>query len=235
VAPPVRRAPWGTPEPRARTPVRRASARRAARPAARRAWARPGFFEGPPPDAGAGGGAGIDASGVDGASADAPTATDATFEAGAGGAADAAGEGGAVTSGPCAAIPINAPAAAVTNVDTGKAIDLAGFTGGALESGTYWLTSVAHFGAAYVGTTQEIFVIDATAKTVEDAYIPTAGGPVYRAFTYAGVTATTLTGTPICGTTATLSAYYTFAGSGRGATFSVSPFGTSDVKVYTKQ
>ena len=165
---------------------------------------------------------------------DAPSVADGSPDAGEGGSPDAAGEA-AVPTGPCAAITIGAPAAVVSNVNNGKTIDVAAFTGGTLESGTYWLTSVSHFGGtSYAGTTQEILIVDATAKTVEDAYVA-ASGPVYRAFSYTGPTATTLAGTPICGTTSTLSATYTFTGTGPGATFSANASGTSDVKVFTKR
>ena len=161
---------------------------------------------------------------------DALSVVDGSPDAGEGGTPDAA-----VPTGPCAAIAIGVPAAVVSNVNGGKTIDVAAFTGGALESGTYWLTSVSHFGGtSYAGTTQEILIVDATAKTVEDAYVA-ASGPVYRAFSYTGPTATTLVGTPICGTTATLSATYSFTGTGAGATFSANASGTSDVKVFTKQ
>ena len=161
---------------------------------------------------------------------DAPTVADGSPDAG---ESDATGEA-AVPMGPCAAIAINAPAATVTNLSNGKTIDIAAFTGGTLESGTYWLTSVAHFGGTYMGTTQEILIVDATAKTFEDAFIG-ASGPAYQAFSYTTPTATTLTGTPICGTTATQGATYSFTGSGPGATFSETATGSSDVKVFTKQ
>ena len=140
---------------------------------------------------------------------------------------------GGTTGGLCAAIAINAPAATVTNVNTGGAIDASGFTGGTLTTGSYRLTSVTRFGGTYDGTTQELLIVDATAGTVEDAFIAN-GVSTYRGFQYSSPSAGKLVGTPVCGGTTTLSASYVTSGTGAGATFSVNPTGTNDVKVYTK-
>jgi hypothetical protein len=147
------------------------------------------------------------------------------------GDADAAVEVALV--GSCPAIALYQPAAAVTNIASGKAIDVAAFTGGTLESGTYLLTSVSHFGGTYAGATQEILSVDAAAKTIGDSYI--LGSADCQVFSYTVATATTLVVTPTSGGAQPLTDYYSFVGTGSGATLSVNAAGSSDVKVFTKQ
>jgi hypothetical protein len=172
-------------------------------------------------EAGGGDAAGAEAGG-DAADTGAVAATD-------GGAADIV-----ATSGLCTAFPINAPAATITIVNSGKMIDTAAFSGGTLASGTYWLTSVSHFGATYTGVTQEILIVDASAKTVEDEFV-SGGVSTYRGFSYTTPSATVLAGTPVCGGTTALSAFYTVTGVGPGATLSVNATASSDVKIFTRQ
>ena len=82
-------------------------------------------------------------------------------------AADA-GQGGVTL---CAAVTIDAPAAEVTILDNGKAVDEDGFLGGAIASGTWILTQVVHFGAAYAGPTRARWIVDAAARTLEAAWL----------------------------------------------------------------
>jgi hypothetical protein len=204
---------------------------------------------------GADGGAAGATSGAAGHDAGSDVAADAK-EAGGGDAADAAAEAGGdaadttdtgavtatdggaadtvATGALCAAFPINAPAATITIVNSGKMIDTAAFSGGTLASGTYWLTSVSHFGATYTGVTQEILIVDASAKTVEDEFV-SGGVSTYRGFSYTTPSAAVLAGTPVCGGTTALSASYTVTGVGPGATVSVNETASSDVKIFTKQ
>jgi hypothetical protein len=197
-----------------------------------------GFVDGIIQTTGSGGAAGNDAAidAPDAAKADAPDASDAADALS--GAPDA-GDAEAVvdatpTAGLCAALPIDALAATVMNVNTGKAIDAAGFTGGSIGSGTYWLTSVTHFGGTYAGPTQELWVVDATAKTLEDAYVATRG-PAYAGFSISNGSPSILAVAPSCGGAAASRFNYIAAGSGPGATLSVNPEGSSDVKIFTRQ
>jgi hypothetical protein len=190
-------------------------------------------------DGGAAGAAGADASG------------DVATEAGAAGA-----EGGVVTtdggdaSAPdgstdvsvdattpvslCGAYAIHAPVVAATINNTGAAPYVAGFLGGALASGTYYLTTVVHFGATYAGPTQEVLVVDATAHTLGDASV------VGTTTTYVGYattisTANVLVGAASCGGATATSWNYLVTGTGAGSTLSLNAVGSSDVKVFTKQ
>jgi hypothetical protein len=176
--------------------------------------------------AGAGGAAGSDAGGTAGRDAGGPESGPAD---GAGGASGDS-EGGAPPSGPCAAIPINTPEAQVTNIDNGKTVDASGFTGGALPSGTYVLTSVVHFGASYTGPTREIWVVDAAAKTLEVAAL-VGTTPSYISYTISNASPSVLSGVPVCGATAPSNWNYLTS----GAMLSVNPRGSNDVKLFTKQ
>ena len=187
----------------------------------------------------------------------APDAASDAKEAGGGDAADAAAEAGGdatdttdtgavtatdggaadtvATSALCAAFAISTPAATITLVNSGKMIDTDAFSGGTLASGTYWLTSVSHFGATtYTGVTQEVLIVDASAKTVEDEFV-SGGISTYRGFSYATPSVAVLAGTPVCGGTTALSAFYTVTGVGPGATLSLNATASSDVKIFTKQ
>jgi hypothetical protein len=177
----------------------------------------------------AGGGDAADAAAAE--AGDAPDAADAPDAVT---ATDGGGADTVATNALCTAFPINAPAATVTIVNSGKVIDTAAFSGGTLASGTYWLTSVSHFGATYTGVTQEILIVDASAKTVEDEFI-SGGVATYRGFSYTTPSATTLAGTPVCGGTTALSAFYTVTGVGPGATVSLNATASSDVKIFTRQ
>ena len=192
-----------------------------------------GFVDGIVQTTGSGGAGGNDAASdaPDAGKADAPD-TGAAPDVGGGPDADDDGAVADATppTGLCAALPIDAPAATVSNVNTGKAIDIAGFSGGAIGSGTYWLTSVTHFGGTYAGPTQEIWVVDATAKTLEDAYVATRG-PAYAGFLIGNASASILTVAPSCGGAAASRFNYIAS----GATLSVNPEGSSDVKVFTRQ
>jgi hypothetical protein len=197
-----------------------------------------GFVDGIVQMTGAGGVAGNDAAAdaTDG-KADAPDTGAAADTAG--GTPDAGDDGlvadATPAAGLCTALSIDAPTATVLNVNTGKSIDAAGFSGGTIGSGTYWLTAVTHFGGTYAGPTQEIWVVDATAKTLEDAYVATRG-PAYAGFSFSiGSSGSVLAVAPSCGGAAASHFNYIAFGSGPGATLSVNPEGSSDVKIFTRQ
>jgi hypothetical protein len=185
--------------------------------------------------AGQGGSAGGMDSGAAGSDGGADTAandgstTDATDTAMAteGGTADV------VDAGPvdlCAPITIGAPPATVTNINNGKAVDPAAFTGGTIPSGTYYLTSVTHFGVAYTGPTREIWVIDPPAKTLADAAL-TGTTSSYAGYAVSNSAPSVLAGVATCGATGTLSWNYVVS----GGMLSVNPRGSSDVKIFTMQ
>jgi hypothetical protein len=173
----------------------------------------------------AGGAAGAGGVGGPDASAASATAGDAN-EGGAGGAAGAGAAPGRL----CGAITIDAPAATVEVFDSGKSVDEDGFTGGVLASGTYWLTSVTHFGAAYTGPTREIWIIDVVAKTLEDASMTGATVTVVG-YTLGNASATVLFGLPSCGATAPSNWNYI----AKGGSLSINLRGSSDVRIFTKQ
>jgi hypothetical protein len=133
----------------------------------------------------------------------------------------------------CSAYTIHAPVVAATIINNGKAPDVAGFLGGALASGTYFLTTVVHFGATYAGPTQEVLVVDATAHTLGDASV------VGATTTYVGyatsLSAAVLSGAPSCGGATATMWNYLVTGTGAGSTLSLNAVGSSDVKVFTKQ
>jgi hypothetical protein len=184
------------------------------------------------------GGAGGAAAGAGGVGADdgGPDAGDTSATAGdagdpaEGGAAGAGDGGGAARGGLCTAVTIGAPAAAVSVIDNGKTVDEDGFTGGALASGTYWLTSVTHFGTAYTGPTREIWIVDAAAKTLEDASL-TGTTATYVGYALDNASDTVLSGLPSCGASAPSNWNYVAAGS----SLSINLRGSSDVRIFTKQ
>jgi hypothetical protein len=187
-------------------------------------------------EAGAAGADGGGTAGVEGGVVT-PDAGDASAPDGAADASsdefsDVASEGPPVTL--CSAYAIHAPLVAATINNTGAAPYLAGFLGGALASGTYYLTDVVHFGATYAGPTQEVLVVDATAHTLGDASV------VGTTTTYVGYTTTisaanVLVGAPSCGGATATSWNYLVTGTGAGSTVSLNAVGSSDVEVFTKQ
>jgi hypothetical protein len=134
----------------------------------------------------------------------------------------------------CGAFAIHAPVVTATIVDNGKAPDAAGFLGGTLASGTYFLTSVTHFGATYAGATQEVLVVDATAHTLGDASVVGAT-TTYVGYSTTFPSATVLAGAPSCGGATATSWNYWVVGTGAGSTLSLNAVGSSDIKVFTKQ
>ncbi len=134
----------------------------------------------------------------------------------------------------CTPYAIHAPVVAATINNTGATPYMAGFLGGALASGTYYLTTVVHFGATYAGPTQEVLVIDATAHTLGDAAV-TGTTTTYVGYATTISTANVLVGAPSCGGATATSWNYLVTGTGAGSTVSLNAVGSSDVKVFTKQ
>jgi hypothetical protein len=186
-----------------------------------------------------GAGSGVATGGMDGGGAGTDGGADtAASEGGTADASDASNvaEGGAadgVEAGPgglCAPIAIGAPAATVSNINNGKAVDTAAFAGGTIASGTYYLTAVTHFGAAYAGPTREIWTIDAAAKTLADAAL-TGSTASYVGYSVSNAATAVLAGVATCGASGTQSWNYMVIGDN----LSVNPRGSSDVKIFTKQ
>jgi hypothetical protein len=168
---------------------------------------------------------------------------DAVAEAGSSDAqADAsvdAGDAGAL----CTAIPISSSIVTAVDVTDGATVPPSSyFTGGVIESGTYYMTAATHYGSQYGGPAQQIIVIDAVAMTMEmaNAY-PGDGGSFiyYYALPYTYPDSRTISGNAACNTgpfsITTVAEYYTFSGTGAGATITWNRVGSSDVEVYTKQ
>jgi hypothetical protein len=130
----------------------------------------------------------------------------------------------------CSAVTIDAPAAQVTIRDNGAAIDEDGFQGGAIGSGTWVLTQIVHFGPTYAGPTRALWIVDATARTLEAASLH---GETATSVKYALANASTsiLTGFPSCGAAAPSNWNYLV----EGATLSVNLRGSSDVLLFTRQ
>ncbi len=172
-------------------------------------------------DAGAAGGsAGPDASaGAAGADAGAGASDGAGAPADAGTGVDA--------SALCKAPPLNLPFAAVTSTDAGVPPDGTTYGGGTPVTGKYYLTGITHYGAAaYAGSRQALYTIDAAAKTMQ---IATFMGII--GVTYVNSDAHTLLGTVVCdtepdgGATTTISWSYTVT----GGTITLYQIGASDV------
>jgi len=190
--------------------------------------------------AGGGGAGGVPsaAGGATGHDAGAPDASDAETGAPLPDASDAGqearvaaetGQGGVTL---CAAVTIDAPAAQVTILDNGKAIDEDAFLGGVIGSGTWVLTQVVHFGAAYAGPTRALWIVDGTERTLEAAWLD---GETATSVWYALANATPaiLTGFPSCGASAPSNWNYLVTDD--GATLSVNLRGSSDVLLFSRQ
>jgi hypothetical protein len=134
----------------------------------------------------------------------------------------------------CGAYAIHAPVVVATIVDDGASPYLAGFLGGPLASGTYYLTTVVHFGATYAGPTQEVLVVDASAHTLGDASV-VGTATTYVGYATTSPSATVLAGAPSCGGATATTWNYLVTGTGPGSTLSLNAVGSSDVKVFTKQ
>lgn len=135
---------------------------------------------------------------------------------------------------PCDTFTIDPTTAAVTNDDTGTLPASSTFTGGTIESGTYVLTSVHHYGSQYGGSPQETLVFDTTAQTLAmGTYV--GPSPLHWGWDTSYPAPNTLEGMPACPGSPLAGWYYTFAGSGPGATITWNSVGSKDVKVYTKK
>jgi hypothetical protein len=126
------------------------------------------------------------------------------------------------------------------------------FSGGTIESGTYLLTAALHHGSQYGGFTQQTLIFDMAAKklTIGSRYAGTPGdaGWVYQELDIVFPDAVTLAATSTCcsdpgipsycaqiGQFPFLAWWYTFSGTGTGATISWSSQGSEDVETFTKQ
>jgi hypothetical protein len=185
-----------------------------------------------------GGAAGADAGHADGATEagieGGVTTTDGGDASMPDGAVDVSGDGSPPPN-PCAPNnPIAAPVIAPTIINNGAAPYVAGFLGGALASGTYYLTNVVHFGATYTGPTQEELVVDATAHTLGDSFVV---GTTRTDLAYATTfpSSTIIAGAPLCGGATATMWNYLVTGTGAGSTLSLNAVGSSDVEVFTKQ
>jgi hypothetical protein len=163
------------------------------------------------------------------AGARAPDAADAND---AGAAAEAGVPVPVAVNDSCAPIPIDAPAAEVTNLDNGTAIDEAGFLGGEIPSGTYVLSRVVHFGASYDGPTKALWVVDADAKTLEAASLD-GETATYVSYAFANASPAVLSGFPSCGASAPSNWNYLVTNA--GATLSVNLRGSNDVLLFTRK
>jgi hypothetical protein len=180
---------------------------------------------------GTGGAAGDDGGGRDArdaeASASLPDAPDAGEDARL--ATDTGHESVAMQSS-CAPVAIDAPAAQVTILDNGKAVDEDGFLGGAIASGTWVLTQVVHFGAAYAGPTRALWIVDAAARTLDAAWLDGETATSVR-YALANASPAVLTGFPSCGASAPSNWNYLVTDAG----LSVNLRGSSDVLLFTRQ
>jgi hypothetical protein len=166
--------------------------------------------------------------------------TDAGQSSDTGGASDAgaspdSGDGGTdATSSPlCDATGINAPAVTVTTITDGTPVPAGStYMGGTISSGTYYLTSVTHYGTDYTGPQKSVRTFDATAQTLRAVDSPFLQGTVlYTGFNLSNPDAHTLQGSVICSTAqvSTTTWYYTISGS----TLTMSQVGSNDVAVYS--
>src|SRR5581483_3594511 len=72
--------------------------------------------------------------------------------------------------------PITDNAAQITTTTSDAAAPAPGsFTGGTIESGTYWVTAFVYYQGSVTGTMKQEFVIDATAHTIQQADIENGG------------------------------------------------------------
>lgn len=96
-------------------------------------------------------------------------------------------------------------------------------TGGGIESGTYFLTSQTQWGGAAVSTADAL-IVDANARTIRDALLQMTGPTAtwqYWGLAYTLPTSNTVDATGVCGTSAITESYYTFSGTGTGATWTM--------------
>jgi len=186
-------------------------------------------------DAGTGTDAGVDAT-------DSASAVDA--EAGTGadvGAADAASDGslsvdasGIDAGSLCTPFPDDAAPITSTDLD-GSAPNPSTFTGGNIESGTYWLTSETTYGAGTTETVAQVSILDSTTQTDRSARLTNtldAAATEYAGFGYA-TSGNQILLQALCNLTGLGTGYFTFSGTGPGATLTVMTSGVLDV--YTKQ
>jgi hypothetical protein len=195
-----------------------------------------------------GGAAGVDGGGAAGAEGGVTTSDGGDAIASDGGdasAQDGASDGSSDASsdvsveapapaGLCTPYVIHAPVVSATIVNDGASPYVAGFLGGALASGTYYLTNVVHFGATYAGPTQEVLVVDATAHTLGAAAV-TGTTTTYVGYATTISPANVLVGAASCGGATATSWNYLVTGTGAGSTVSLNVVGSSDVEVFTKQ
>jgi hypothetical protein len=138
----------------------------------------------------------------------------------------------------CAPMNVTPSNAIVTNVSTGATAPAAStYTGGPIAAATYALTSVTHYGAAYTGPPQALYIFDPANHTLRIA--ETFGGGV---FYFLGLTTTspdahTLVGTVVCNSSSFnfTSFTWSYTATATTTTLTLSPVGSPDVMVYTKQ
>jgi hypothetical protein len=134
----------------------------------------------------------------------------------------------------CAPMGLNLPFAKVTNVDSAAPPDGSTYSGGAIASGSHWLSAVTHYGSGlYTGSDQAQYVIDTTAGTIRIGEF-TMSGPVYIGMTYVPIDAHTLEATVVCDTgsggPSTQQFYYTVSVSdAQGSALTMAAVGSSDV------
>jgi hypothetical protein len=126
----------------------------------------------------------------------------------------------------CTPFTFDAPQIPITYVDA-AAPSPSTFTGGSIESGTYYLTSLSSYQGAFgnASSTAEILIVDADNHTMRNAYADTAPPATYSAFGYvAGTpTANAMFWVLLCpGSGATATVYYSFTGTGSGAQLTLS-------------
>ena len=188
-----------------------------------------------------GGAAGADAAGAGtaggGGQVDAGQSSDAggASDAGVSPDSDDASDGGtdAASSPLCNATGLNAPVVSVTTITDGTPAPAGStYAGGTISSGSYYLTSVTHYGTDYTGPQKSVRTFDATAQTLRAIDSPFLQGTVsYTGFNLSNTDAHTLQGSVVCSTAqaSTTTWYYTSAGS----TLTMSEVGSSDVAVYS--
>jgi hypothetical protein len=136
----------------------------------------------------------------------------------------------------CAAMNVTPSNAIVTNVSTGATAPVAStYTGGPIAMATYALTSVTHYGTAYTGPPQALYTFDPANHTLRIA--ETFGGGV---FYFLGLTTTnpdahTLVGTVVCNSSSFNFTTFTWSYTATATALTLSPVGSPDVMVYTKQ
>jgi hypothetical protein len=137
----------------------------------------------------------------------------------------------------CAPFLFDAPQIRITYVDA-AAPSPSTFVGGAIESGTYWLTSVTSYQGAFgnASTTAEIMIIDAVNKTIRNAYADIAPPATYSGFGYVpnDPSPNSFLAVVLCPSSgATEPVYYSFSGTGPGAHLTF--LNGASVNILTKQ